>query len=278
MNSMKYGLNEGPMVKGNGYKPPNLHRWGPGVRDVYALHYIVSGRGYLKTGQAVHPVETGESFMIFPQTEVYYYPDPQDPWAYCWIEFSGAETLRLLAMIHISPDQPVVTAAPQDFRAMFDQVKGYQQEPYARERSDAALHLLLSYYMEYYPSEQASLKKDYVGSAKAYIESNYWKSSLSVLDVVEYVSIERSYLFRLFKKETGTSISGYLTTVRIRRASELLAESRLSVKSLSYSVGYHDPLYFSKIFKKVTSYTPSQYRKVYREGTLILPPADGGRG
>ncbi|MEK3876966.1 AraC family transcriptional regulator [Paenibacillus sp. FSL M7-0420] len=264
------------MVKGNGYKPPNLHRWGPGVRDVYALHYIVSGRGYLKTGQTVHPVETGESFMIFPQTEVYYYPDPQDPWAYCWIEFSGAEALRLLAMIHISPDQPVVTAAPQDFRAMYDEVKGYQQEPYARERSDAALHLLLSYYMEYYPSEQASLKKDYVGSAKAYIESNYWKSSLSVLDVVEYVSIERSYLFRLFKKETGTSISSYLTTLRIRRACELLAESRLSVKSLSYSVGYHDPLYFSKIFKKVTSYTPSQYRKVYREGKIVLPAADGG--
>ncbi|WP_231869970.1 AraC family ligand binding domain-containing protein [Paenibacillus riograndensis] len=48
---------------------------------------MVSGRGYLKTGQAVHPVEAGESFMIFPQMEVYYYPDPQDPWAYCWIEF-----------------------------------------------------------------------------------------------------------------------------------------------------------------------------------------------
>lgn len=276
MNSREYGLSEGPMVKGNGYKPPNLHRWGPGVRDVYALHYIVSGRGYLKTGQTVHPVETGESFMIFPQTEVYYYPDPQDPWAYCWIEFSGAEALRLLAMIHISPDQPVVTAAPQDLRAMFDQVKSNQLEPYARERSDAVLHLLLSYYMEYYPSEQASLKKDYVGSAKAYIESNYWKSSLSVLDVVEYMTIERSYLFRLFKKETGTSISGYLTTVRIRRACELLAESRLSIKSLSYSVGYHDPLYFSKIFKKVTSYTPSQYRKVYREGTLSLPSAGEG--
>lgn len=123
MNSREYGLSEGPMVKGNGYKPPNLHRWGPGVRDVYALHYIVSGRGYWKTGQAVHPVEAGESFMIFPQMEVYYYPDPQDPWAYCWIEFSGAEALRLLAMIHISPDQPVVIAAPQNFRAMFDQVK-----------------------------------------------------------------------------------------------------------------------------------------------------------
>lgn len=103
MNAKEYGLSEGPMVKGNGYKPPNLHRWGPGVRDVYALHYIVSGRGYLKTSQAVYPLEAGDSFIIFPQMEVYYYPDPQDPWAYCWIECGGAEALRLLEMIHMSP-------------------------------------------------------------------------------------------------------------------------------------------------------------------------------
>lgn len=278
MNAKEYGLSEGPLVKGNGYKPPNLHRWGPGVRDVYAVHYIVSGRGYLKTSQAVFPLEAGDSFVIFPQMEVYYYPDPQNPWAYCWIECGGSEALRLLDMIHISPDHPVAAAAPQDLKPMFDRVEANAMEPYERERSDAGLRLLLTYYMEYYPSEQASLKKDYVGSAKAYMERNYWKSALSVLDVVDYVKIERSYLFRLFKKETGTSISGYLTAFRIRRACELLGESRLSVKSLAYSVGYHDPLYFSKIFKKVTSYTPSQYRKVYREGNVPLPPADGGGG
>ncbi|WP_238649539.1 helix-turn-helix domain-containing protein [Paenibacillus piscarius] len=277
MNSREHGLSEGPMVKGNGYKPANLHRWGPGVRDVYALHYIVSGRGFLKTGHGVFPVEAGGSFMIFPQTEVYYYPDPQDPWAYCWIEFSGSEALRLLEMINLTPEQPVAAlSAPQDLSPLFDRVKANELEPYARERAEAGLHLLLSYYMEYYPSGQAAAKKDYAGSAKAYIESNYWKSSLSVLDVVEYVKIERSYLFRLFKKATGLSISGYLTAFRVRRACELLAESRLSVKSLSYSVGYHDPLYFSKIFKKVTAYTPSQYRKAYKEGKVSLPGADGG--
>ncbi|WP_231869971.1 helix-turn-helix domain-containing protein [Paenibacillus riograndensis] len=64
----------------------------------------------------------------------------------------------------------------------------------------------------------------------------------------------------------------------MRQACELLAESRLSIKSLSYSVGYHDPLYFSKIFKKVTSYTPSQYRKVYRRGRCPFLRRMGGGG
>ncbi|WP_244444794.1 AraC family transcriptional regulator [Paenibacillus camerounensis] len=264
MDAMYYSFTEGSMSKGNGYKPANLHKWGPGVRDVYALHYIVSGQGFLKTGQTTFPVQTGESFIIFPHMEVYYYPDPLDPWAYYWIEFSGPEASRLLPMISITPDHPVLEASPQDFQPMFQMVKTAGTAPFERERADAGLQLLLSYYMEYYPSSRAVLKQDYALSARDYIESNYWRSSLSVLDVVDYVKIERSYLFRLFKQVNGISISGYLTAIRIQRACDLLVHSELSVKSLAYSVGYQDPLYFSKVFKKATSHTPSKYRQAHR--------------
>lgn len=270
MNSMLYGFSEGSIFKGNGYKPPNAHKWGPGVRDVYALHYIVSGKGYLETCHSTFSLKTGQSFIIFPHMEVYYYPDPLDPWEYFWIEFNGAEASRLLSMINIATDHPVMEAAPQDIKPLFHMVESVGIEPFERERTDARLHLLLSYYMEYYPSDKAFLKKDYVLSAREYIESNFWKSSLSVLDVVEFVKIERSYLFRLFKEEHGISISGYLSAFRIRRACELLVDSQLSIKSLAYSVGYRDPLYFSKVFRKATSYTPSQYRKACRTGNTAL--------
>ncbi|UQZ37655.1 AraC family transcriptional regulator [Paenibacillus sp. PK3_47] len=263
MNSMYYSSDEGSLVKGNGYKPPNSHKWGPGVRDVYALHYIVSGKGYLKINQDTFCLKTGESFMIFPHMEVYYYPDPRDPWEYYWIEFNGPEASRLLSMINIAPHHPVVEASPEDFAPLFHKVKAAGTALFERERSDAGLHLLLTYYMEFYPSARAFLKKDYALSAKEYIESNYWRSSLSVPEVVDFVKIERSYLFRLFKEVNGISVSGYITAFRIRRACELLIHSGLSVKSLAYSVGYLDPLYFSKVFKKVTSHTPSEYRKAY---------------
>lgn len=265
MKSMDYGFRDGSMCKGNGYKPVNLHKWGPGVRDVFALHYIVSGKGYLRTCHTTFSLTSGESFVIFPDTEVYYYPDPQDPWEYYWIEFNGLKASRLLSMIHIAPDHPVLEASPQDFRPLFQMVKTAGMEPFEQERSDAGLHLLLSYYMEHYPSDTAFLKKDYALSAREFIEINFWKPSLSVLDVVEFVNIERSYLFRLFKEENGISISGYLTAFRIQRACELLKNTQLSIQSLAYSVGYQDPLYFSKVFKKATSYTPSEYRKVIME-------------
>lgn len=276
MNSRCFGLSGRSICRGNGYKPPNSHQWGPGVRDVYALHYIASGKGYLKTGQATFPLKPGDSFMIFPHKEVYYYPDPQDPWEYYWIEFSGAEASRLLSMIHITPDHPTLEASPQDFKPLFQMVKTAGITPFEQERSDAGLHLLLSYYMEYYPSERAFLTKDYELSAREYIESNFWRPSLSVLDVVEFVKIERSYLFRLFKEENGISISGYITAFRIQRACELLVDSQLSIKSLAYSVGYQDALYFSKAFKKATSYTPTQYRTAHSmehpsAGSHVIP-------
>jgi len=69
----------------------------------------------------------------------------------------------------------------------------------------------------------------------------------------------------LFKKATGMSVAGYLAAYRIRRACDLLLTSDLSIKTVAYSVGYHDPLYFSRRFKEATSYTPSAYRTLRAE-------------
>jgi AraC-like DNA-binding protein len=247
-----------------GYKSANLHRWGPGVREVYALHYIISGRGTLETGGVKYHIREGESFLIFPHMEVYYYPDPEQPWEYVWNEFSGEEARQLLAMTKLEKSCPAVGAAPGELRSLFQIAWNPGVQPYERLRSDARLRLLLSCYLEFYPCEEAA-PTDYAGMAKAYIEHNYWKPSLRVSDIVQAVNIERSYLFRLFKEATGQSVSGYITWFRIRRARELLKSSGLSVQSVAYSIGYHDPLHFSRVFKKATSYSPTAFRLMHRQ-------------
>lgn len=244
----------------SGQKPPNLHHWG-GVRDIFSLHYVVRGTGYYEVGHATYKLTRGESFMIFPNTEVYYYPDPQDPWEYVWVDFKGTESQRLLSMTKLTHDKPIVTESPVDLEPLFHQVEATGMAPFQRERSSACLHLLLSYYMEHYPQEKVLQKNDYVVSAKEYIENNYWKATLTVSDIVKYVSIERSYLFRLFKDATGMSILSYLKAIRIKRACTLLHSSKFSIKAVAWSVGYQDQLYFSKVFKKATSYSPSEYMK-----------------
>lgn len=248
-----------------GHKPANLHQWGPGVRDVYALHYIICGQGTLETGGRVFRLGAGESFIIFPQQKIYYYPDAYDPWEYVWVEFSGADAGRLLELTQLSEIQPVVTKAPETLQPFFHLAWNAGVSPCEMLRADARLRLLLSYYMEYYPKEPQVDTKDYVWLARKYIEQNYWKPALTVTEIVKAVNLERSYLFRRFKGATGKSVLEYITSCRIRRACELLKTSGLPIQSVAYSVGYNDPLYFSKVFKKATSLTPSAYMMLHAE-------------
>ena len=77
----------------------------------------------------------------------------------------------------------------------------------------------------------------------------------------DYLHIERSYLYRLFKNFTGVSLQEYLLDYRMRRACSLLTETDLSVGDISRSVGYGDALYFSRIFRQKKGMTPTQFRK-----------------
>ncbi|CAM3223417.1 helix-turn-helix domain-containing protein [Paenibacillus lupini] len=260
----------------SGYKPANRHKWGPGVRDIYALHFIVSGKGTLETHNQRYLLTAGDSFMIFPQTEIHYYPDPEDPWEYVWIEFKGDEAKRLVAMTELEPDKPVVTVCKVDLKPYFPVVPGAEARPFEKMRTEAQLRLLLSYYVEFYPRESPSI--NYVQLAKEYIMINYWRTTLTVSDIVHAVSLERSYLFRLFKEAEGMSISSYLTAYRIERACELLRSPGLSIKSVACSVGYKDQLYFSKIFKKAASYTPSEYMTLHSQDTNALAEEDAVAG
>ena len=86
---------------------------------MYALHYIIRGQGTLETGGRVFRLGEGESFIIFPQKEIYYYPDAYDPWEYVWVEFSGADAGRLLELTQLSEVQPVLTKAPETLQPLF---------------------------------------------------------------------------------------------------------------------------------------------------------------
>lgn len=251
-----------------GHKPPDLHKWGPGIRDVYALHYIIRGKGTYQAKENEFALAPHESFIIFPQTEVCYYPDLDDPWEYVWIEFKGDEAGALIALTGLRPDLPVTGKATADLFPLYAIMESTNVKPFERLRSTAKLRLLLSYYAEYFPSRAMTHPPDYVWAAKEYIAHNYWRESLTVMDIARFVSVERSYLYRLFMEETGMSVSAYVIAFRIGRACELLRTPGLSVKSVACSVGYQDQLYFSKVFKKATTFTPTEYKALAAEGAL----------
>ncbi len=92
-----------------------------------------------------------------------------------------------------------------------------------------------------------------------FIHQNY-QNDISVRDLAALCSINQSYAGQLFRQETGENFSGYLTRVRMEKASALLAETDSSIASIAAAVGYGDYFYFAKVFKKVMGVTPSAYR------------------
>ncbi|UKS27139.1 response regulator [Paenibacillus sp. HWE-109] len=84
--------------------------------------------------------------------------------------------------------------------------------------------------------------------------------NLQVADIAKEVFLSSTYLCLLFKQETGETINEYMTKVRVDKAKELLKDPSNKFYEVCYAVGYSDPSYFSKIFKKYTGFTPSSFR------------------
>lgn len=80
-------------------------------------------------------------------------------------------------------------------------------------------------------------------------------------EIADYVGINRSYLYTLFKEQSGMSPKEYLTNFRITRAVQLLEITELSIESVAMSCGYQNTLGFSKIFKARMGVAPSVYKK-----------------
>lgn len=96
--------------------------------------------------------------------------------------------------------------------------------------------------------------------AKNYINRNY-HNDISLDDVSMELDISPYYFSKLFKEQTEENFIDYLTRIRIQKAKELLIHSKLSVREIGSSVGYQDPNYFSRIFKKNVGMTPTEYKE-----------------
>lgn len=93
------------------------------------------------------------------------------------------------------------------------------------------------------------------------LKSGY-SEEVSLEEVAQALSVTPQYLSKLFRQETGRTFKEHLIDLRISEARRLLRETNLSAREISYSVGYNDPNYFVRLFKKVTGLTPKEYQRV----------------
>ena len=100
-----------------------------------------------------------------------------------------------------------------------------------------------------------------VNDAKRYIEQNYMDNTLSLSKIANALFVNSSYLSHLFKQESGSNLSDYLTRVRLDKAKRLLDDNqaKYSLSSIAGMVGYKDEYYFNKCFKKLYGISPKKY-------------------
>lgn len=104
--------------------------------------------------------------------------------------------------------------------------------------------------------------------AKAFMEKNYTQA-ISLEDAAEHVGLSPYYLSKLFKEHFSVNFIDYLTQLRVEKAKALMLNPTNSLKEICYNVGYKDPNYFSRVFKKSTGLSPSEYRRQVQFGKKI---------
>lgn len=110
------------------------------------------------------------------------------------------------------------------------------------------------------PQNSIDYSNHIVKATKEYLE-NHYAEDISLENMADQVNISPQYFSKLIKKTTGFNFIDWLSMFRVKRAKELLSNSNYTVKEVCFMVGYKDPNYFSRIFKKRIGLTPSEYVK-----------------
>lgn len=248
----------------------SLHSFGPAYKPHYVIHYILSGRGKLSLGGKEYPLGQGCGFLVPPEEFVFYQADEKDPWTYVWVGFSGQLAKQIVQSTGLSLTNPVFQSEKGE--ALYEAVKDMLEHntfSVANElRRNGQLYLFLSLIAESAHIEErgeADKADAYVKRAVEFIVSNYC-NPIKITDVADYVCINRSYLYTLFKNSMGMSPQQFLATFRITKAAELLQLTSFPVESIALSCGYSDPLVFTKSFKQMKKMSPSVYRKEMQKG------------
>ncbi len=230
-------------------------------RDDYYLLYVVSGKLNVTLADgSIRRSEKGD-LWIFPPHLLYRYSHTEsEELEYMYVHFTGSEVERVLVDCGLKK-HPEVNCLRDDggvylrFREIFD---AFAHQDGLRDRELSALleRLLITLGRSLRGREDNALLKKSI----AYINSSY-DTQLSVPELARLESLSPSRYSTLFKKIMGVPPMEYVTSLRMAAACSLLSSTDIPVCDIGASVGYSDPHFFSRIFKKCTGLSPLAFRK-----------------
>jgi AraC-like DNA-binding protein len=243
------------------------HFFGPYVRkNAYVVHVVIKGKGYFQIEGKTYPIHENQAFLITPDLSTYYEADKDEPWEYIWVGFTGVRSFEYLSNCGFTEGIYIIDVpdtAP--LKACVNNMLDAHELTFANDLiRNSELLKFFAILIQNYGENSKRNTHDYPGTiyvnhAIDYITTHY-KEQLRIQKLADYIGIDRSYLTSTFKKVKGISPQEFLVNLRMDRAASLLKETSLPINEVASSIGYKDPLAFSKIFKQYYGMSPKNYR------------------
>ncbi len=246
---------------------PKLPTHRPRGRIDFQLLYIASGKAHFYFYKDEDTVVTAGHMVVYrpkePQKYVYYGDDKTEVY---WVHFTGSNVTNILRSYGISDDMRVInTGTSLEYTRIFKQM--IQELQRCQINYEELLVLLLK---QIFISIQRQMVKEYqsknvfwdreMENAMQYFNDNY-NTEINVKEYASSRGMSVSWFIRNFKQYTNTTPMQYIVSIRVSNAQILLETSNYNITEIGNIVGYDNPLYFSRIFKKQKGTSPSEYRK-----------------
>ena len=228
-----------------------------------------AGVGWCDVAGMRHTVHQGNLLIIPAHCSHAYGSSDNDPWSIEWFHAIGDGVADYLRWLGLRPQSPVLALrsgvwdSPLFEEALTTLEKGFT-DAHLLHAASALGHLLSRIIVrqnqgiEDYSSVSARIER-----ATTALQENH-AQPLCVPELAAQSGFSTSHFASLFHRHTGHPPMDFLIRARVGQACQLLDLTTLSIKEIAASVGYSDPYYFSRIFKKITSSSPKTYRDTHR--------------
>lgn len=253
------------------YKHPKLPTHRPRGRLDFQILYIASGKVhfYFDNSETDTVVSAGNMVLYRPKEPQRYVYFGTDQTEVFWVHFTGGNVKNILRGYGIQDNMRIInTGTSPEYTRLFKQMIQELQRCQT-DYKDLSVLLLQQLFISIHRqiTKEHKLKNEYLDSemeiAMQYFNDHY-NAEINIEEYAASRGMSVSWFIRNFKLYTNTTPMQYIVSLRIANAQMLLETTNYNVTEIGNIVGYDNPLYFSRIFRKQKGISPSEYRKGHR--------------
>lgn len=259
---------------------PIHERWVPekytanARRPFHQLHYVVKGKGEIRTRDVTVPIKGGDVFCGLATEDMEYRTDPEDPFEIYSFAFTGLLQDEFVRRSGFDRGRIAYSVGSRDeaeklFRTVYDAMTTYGADSLTTLGAVYSLFGMLE--RENGIGKPRSVKEKYAYQAAELVRENY---KATAADIASECAVSIEYLSRVCREVMGVSVKELITVYRMKIATNWLRYTTVTIKQLYEEVGYSDKKYFVRAFRNIFGMTPTQYRQKERENILKWSTSD----